>query len=55
MRPLKSLTLEASVDLLATTVNAVDDPRGADQLSYALHDTLQRFSFEREDLPFSQS
>ena len=40
MRPLKSLTLEAIVDLLATTFGAVDDPRAADQLSYPLHDTL---------------
>ena len=40
MRPLKSLTLEAIVDLLATTFNAVDDPRVADQLSYPLHETL---------------
>jgi hypothetical protein len=40
MRPLKSLTLEAIVDLLATIFGAVDDPRAADQLSYALLDTL---------------
>lgn len=40
MRPLKSLTLEAIVDLLATTFGDVDDPRAADQLSYPLHDTL---------------
>ena len=40
MRPLKSLTLEAIVDLLATTFVAVDDPRAAEQLSYPLHDTL---------------
>ena len=40
MRPLKSLTLEAIVDLLATTFGAVDDPRAAEQLSYPLHDTL---------------
>lgn len=40
MRPLKSLTLEAIVDLLATTFGAVDDPRAADQLNYPLHDTL---------------
>lgn len=40
MRPLKSLTLEAIVDLLATTFGAVEDPRAAEQLSYPLHDTL---------------
>src|SRR6267143_776822 len=40
MRPLKSLTLEAMVDLLATTFGSVEDPRAADQLSYPLHDTL---------------
>jgi hypothetical protein len=40
MRPLKSLTLEAIVDLLATTFGAVDDPRAAEQLSYPLHATL---------------
>jgi len=40
MRPLKSLTLEALVDLLATTFSEVEDPRAADQLSYPLHDTL---------------
>jgi hypothetical protein len=40
MRPLKSLTLEAIGDLLATTFGDVDDPRATDQLSYPLHDTL---------------
>jgi hypothetical protein len=40
MRPLKSLTLEAIVDLLATTFGDVEDSRAADQLSYPLHDTL---------------
>lgn len=40
MRPLKSLTLEAIVDLLATTFGAVDDARAAEQLSYSLPDTL---------------
>jgi hypothetical protein len=40
MRPLKSVTLEAIVDLLATTFGAVDDPRATAQLSYPLHDTL---------------
>jgi hypothetical protein len=40
MRPLKSLTLEAIVDLLATTFRAVDDPRAAEHLRYPLHDTL---------------
>jgi hypothetical protein len=41
MRPLKSLTLEAIVDLLATTFGAVEDPRAAEQLSYPLHDTVR--------------
>jgi hypothetical protein len=40
MRPLKSLTLEAIVDLLATTFGGIDDARAAEQLSYPLHDTL---------------
>jgi hypothetical protein len=40
MRPLKSLTLEAIVDLLAATFGAVEDARAAEQLSYPLHDTL---------------
>ena len=40
MRPLKSLTLEAIVDLLATTFGGVDDERAAEQLSYSLPDTL---------------
>ena len=40
MRPLKSLTLEAIVDLLATTFGDVDDARAAEQLSYSLPDTL---------------
>jgi hypothetical protein len=40
MRPLKSLTLEAIVDLLGTTFGEVEDPRAAAQLSYPLHDTL---------------
>lgn len=40
MRPLKSLTLEAIVDLLATTFGDVDDSRAAEQLSYSLHDTV---------------
>src|ERR671930_596020 len=40
MRPLKSLTLETIVDLLATTFGAVEDSRAAEQLSYPLHDTL---------------
>jgi hypothetical protein len=40
MRPLQSLTLEAIVDLLATTFGEVEDPRAADQLSYPLPDTL---------------
>src|SRR5882762_4319823 len=41
MRPLKSLTLAAIVDLLATTFGTVDDPRASDQLSYSFHDTLR--------------
>ena len=40
MRPLKSLTLEAIVDLLATTFGAVDDSRAAEQLGYSWPDTL---------------
>jgi hypothetical protein len=40
MRPLTSLTLEAIVDLLATTFGGVDDARAEEQLSYSLHDTL---------------
>jgi len=40
MRPLKSLTLEAMVNLLATTFGTIDDPRVATQLRYPLHDTL---------------
>jgi hypothetical protein len=40
MRPLKSLTFEAIVDLLATTFREVEDSRAADQLAYSLHDTL---------------
>jgi hypothetical protein len=40
MRPLKSLTLETIIELLATSFGAVEDPRAADQLSYRLHDTL---------------
>ena len=41
MRPLKSLTLEAIVDLRTTTFGAVDDTRAAEQLSYSLADTLR--------------
>ena len=40
MRPLKSLTLETIVDLLAIRFGAVDDPRAPEQLSYSRHDTL---------------
>jgi len=40
MRPLKSLTLEAIVELLATTFGELEDPRAAEQLTYPLHDTL---------------
>ncbi len=42
MRPLKSLTLEAIVDLLATTFGAVADARALEQLRYPLQDTLRR-------------
>ena len=40
MRPLKSLTIEAIVDLLATTFGEMEDSRAEAQLSYPLHDTL---------------
>ena len=40
MRPLKSLTLAAMIDLLATTFGEVEDPRATPQLRYPLHDTL---------------
>jgi hypothetical protein len=40
MRPLKSLTLEAIVTVLASTFGEVEDPRATDQLHYPLHDTL---------------
>jgi DDE_Tnp_1-associated len=40
MRPLQSLTLEAIVELLATTFDELEDPRVAAQLTYPLHDTL---------------
>ena len=40
MRPLRSLTVEAIVDLLGTTFGDVEDPRAVAQLSYPLHDTL---------------
>jgi hypothetical protein len=40
MRPLKSLTLEAIVDLLANRFDAVADTRAAEQCCYALSDTL---------------
>jgi hypothetical protein len=40
MRPLKSLTLEAIVELLVTACDALEDPRAADQLTYPLHDTV---------------
>lgn len=40
MRPLKSLTLEAIVDLLTTTFGTLADGRAAMQLRYPLHDTL---------------
>lgn len=41
MRPLKSLTLEAIVDLLAATFSDTEDSRAAEQLSYSLPDTLR--------------
>jgi len=40
MRPLTSLTLEAIVDLLATTFGGIDDSRATEQLSYSLPDTV---------------
>ncbi len=40
MRPLKSLTLESIVELLAISFGEVEDSRAAEQLSYPLHDTL---------------
>jgi hypothetical protein len=40
MRPLKSLTLEALIHLLATRFGAVDDDRVAEQCRYELSDTL---------------
>jgi Transposase DDE domain len=40
MRPLRSLTLEAIVDLLATAFRTVDDARATEHLRYPLHDTL---------------
>jgi hypothetical protein len=40
MRPLKSLTLEAIVDLLATRFGVMDDARAVEQCRYALSDTL---------------
>src|SRR5882724_5367662 len=42
MRPLTSLTVEARVELLATTFGEVEDPRTADPLTYPLHDPLMR-------------
>jgi len=40
MRPLKSLSLEAIVDLLATMFGAVTDVRASEQCRYSLPDTL---------------
>jgi hypothetical protein len=40
MRPLKSLTLEAIVDLLTTTCATVDEGRAAGHLRYPLQDTV---------------
>jgi hypothetical protein len=41
MRPLRSLTVEAIVDLLGTTFGEVEDPRAVAPLSYPLHETLR--------------
>jgi hypothetical protein len=41
MRPLKSLTLETLVELLATTFGELEGPRAADQLHYPLRETLR--------------
>ena len=41
MRPLKSLTVAAIGELLATSFDAVADPRAVEQLPYPLHDTLR--------------
>src|SRR5262245_26255310 len=41
MRPLRSLTLVAIVDLLVNRVDAVEDTRAAEQCSSALSDTLR--------------
>ena len=52
MRPLKSLTLEAIVALLATTFGGVEDSRTAEQLSYPLHDTLMSgFAVDGKEAP----
>jgi DDE family transposase len=40
MRPLKSLTLAAIVELLSTEFRAIVDPRAGEQLRYTLPDTL---------------
>jgi hypothetical protein len=40
MRPLKSLTLEAMIDLLSTAFGLIPDTRQADRVDYSLHDTL---------------
>jgi len=40
MRPLKSLTLETLVELLATTFDELEDSRAAAQLTYRLRDTV---------------
>src|SRR5438445_608880 len=40
MRPLKSLRLEAIVELLTTAFGELADSRAADQLTYPLHDTV---------------
>src|SRR5256885_15658395 len=42
MRPLKSLTVEARVELLATTGAALEEPRAADHLTSRLHATVRR-------------
>jgi hypothetical protein len=41
MRPLKSRTVEAIVDLLATPFGGVKDPRATNPLSYPLPDTVR--------------
>ena len=40
MRPLRSLTLEAMIDLLSATFAQFPDSRRPDRVDYSLHDTL---------------